>query len=140
MDFDRISVDLRHQDASGAKRASHHHGSAIPALDRDAHAVGVNLVLIAEFCLLEGVRKPFALGDLQGGPDALVVGAEAHHATNDRLVGAVSLTRTREGPVQLDARALWRTPDETPREQPNPARTRRVRRRRTDHDGTNYVE
>ena len=43
-------------------------------------------------------------------------------AADDRLVGAVAFTRSRERAVQLDARALRRSADEAAREQPEPAR------------------
>jgi hypothetical protein len=51
----------------------------------------VHLVLLAEGGLLEAVVEPLALGDVERGAEALVVGAEAHEAADHRLVGAVPL-------------------------------------------------
>ena len=100
----------------------------------------VRMRLLVERRLLERVVEPFALGDLERVANALVVGTEAHQPADDRLVGAVAFAGAREGAVQLDRRALGRSADEAAREQPEPARARRVRRRRADHDGADDVE
>ena len=83
--------------------------------------------LFVERRLLERVREPFALGDLERGANAVVVRAKAHQTGDDRLVGAVALAGARERAVQLDLRALGRSADESAREQPESARAGRVR-------------
>ena len=96
--------------------------------------------LFVERRLLERVREPVALGDLERGANAVVVGAKAHQAGDDRLVGAVAFAGARERAVQLDLRALGRSADEAAREEAEAAGARRVRARRPDHDRADDVE
>src|SRR5688500_1371701 len=138
--FHGKTVDPGHEDPAGAKGRAQHHRVAIAALQRDADAVRMNLVLFSELGLLERVLQPFAFGDLERAPNALVVGAEAHQAGDDRFVGAVPFPRSGKRTVQLDAGTLRRSADETSGQQPQATCASRVRRRRADHDGTDDVE
>ena len=83
--------------------------------------------LFVERRLLERVVESLALGDLERGANPVVVGAKAHQAGDDRLVGAVALARSRERTVQLDLRALGRAADEAAREKPETTGAGRVR-------------
>src|SRR5688572_6891975 len=99
----------------------------------------MNLVFFAELRFLKGVLQAFALRDPQRVANALVVRAKAHQAADDGLVRSVPLARASERPVKLDLRSLRRAANESTREQSQATRPRRMRRRRTDHDGTDDV-
>src|ERR1035437_3807156 len=108
------------------------------ALDREADAV--RMQLLAERRLLEAILEPFALGDLECGANAFVVGANAHEAGGDRLVGAVSLPDAGKRTVQLESRLLRSAADEAAREQPEPAGAGGVAAARADHHRADDVE
>src|SRR5690348_1094518 len=95
---------------------------------------------VAELGLFEFVVESFVFGDLERRSQTLIIGPKAHQAADDCLVGAVSFAGARKRAVQLDAGALGRPADETPREQPQSARARRVRAGWADHDGPDDVE
>ena len=124
-DFDGVAVDLRHHHATRAERRADHDRFAVAEFERDANGVRVRLVV--ERRLLERVGQSLALGDLERGANAVVVGAKAHETGDDRLVGAVAFTGARERAVQLDRGAIRRSADESAREESEPARARRVR-------------
>src|ERR1035437_2423344 len=108
------------------------------ALDREADAV--RMQLLAERRLLEAILEPFALGDLECGANAFVVGAKAHEAAGDRLVGAVSLAGPGKRTVQFDPDFFRCAAHEATREQAEPAGTGGVAAARADHHGADDVE
>src|ERR1019366_275526 len=108
------------------------------ALDREADAV--RMQLLAERRLLEAILEPFALGDLECGANAFVVGAKAHEAAGERLVGAVAFAGPGKRSVQLESRLLRSAADEAASEQPQPAGGGGVAAARADHHRADDVE
>jgi hypothetical protein len=86
------------------------------------------------------VVQPLALGDLERRAQALVVGAEAHEAADERLVGAVSLAGARERAVQLERARSGVPPTRPAGEQAQRHGAGGVRRARPDHHGADDVE
>ena len=114
--LDRITVDVRDEDASGPERRAHHHRAPPIPLDGDPDRVGVSLAVFTEGRLLEAVLEALALGDSQRVAEALVVRPEAHQPADDRLVGPVPLTSPGERAMELDPGTVRRAADETARE------------------------